>query len=187
LSQENTCWSCLVIIGQGVNLCPFCGADQTPPPEIVVFEQEKPRNVGSVFLRWIIVTVAVACSLAGLLWYARREHGKNLGEQEEATVSKALRDVRTALSQYALTSDDQYPSALGTLADRAAPLLQQARNESYEVTYTPKSSKKDGTITGFELWANPGKPNHRSFYIDESGVLRATQENRPANDKDPPI
>jgi hypothetical protein len=187
LSQENTCWSCLVIIGQGVNVCPFCGADQTPPPEIVVFEQEGPRNLTSVFLRWIIATVAISCCLAGLLWYARLEHSKNLGEQGETTVSKAVRDIRTALSQYALASDDQYPSVLGKLGDRAAQPLQEARNESYEVIYTPKSSKKDGTIVGFELCANPGKPNHRSFYIDESGVLRATQGNRPANDKDPPI
>jgi len=168
-------------------VCPFCGADQTPPPEIIVIEQEKSRNPKLVFLRWIIATVAVACSLAGLLWYARGEHGKDLGKQEETTVSKALRDIRTALSQYALTSDDQYPSALGKLGDRAAQPLQEARNESYEVTYTPKSSKKSGNIVGFELFANSGKPNHRSFYIDESGVLRATQENRPATDKDPPI
>jgi hypothetical protein len=187
LSNENNCWSCLVMIDPGVKVCPFCGADQTPPPEVVVFEQGKPRNLASVFLRWIIVTVAISCSLAGLLWYARREHGKNLWEQEETTASKALRDTRTALSQYALTSGDHYPSALGKLGDRAAQPLQEARNESYELIYTPKSSKKDGTITGFELWANPEKPNHRSFYIDESGVLRATQENRPASDKDPPI
>jgi hypothetical protein len=187
LSQENTCRSCLVIINQGVNVCPFCGADQTPLPGVIISEQEESRNLTSVFLRWIIVTVAVACSMAGLLWYARREHVKKLGEQAETTASKALHDIRIALSQHALTSGDQYPSALGTLGDPAAKPFQEARNESYEVIYTPKSSKEDGTITGFELWANPGKPNLRSFFIDESGVLRATQENRPANDKDPPI
>jgi type II secretory pathway pseudopilin PulG len=133
------------------------------------------------------VTVGVTCSLTGLLWFARREHSKNLREQEETTASRALQDIRTALSQYALTSGDQYPSALGTLGDRAAQPLQEARTESYEMKYIPKLSSNDGAITGFELWANPGKPNHRSFYIDESGVLRATQENRQANDTDPPI
>jgi type II secretory pathway pseudopilin PulG len=168
-------------------LCPFCGANQAPLPEIVISELEKSRNLTSVFLRWIMVTVAVACSLAGLLWFARREHVKNLEEQEETTASKALHEIRTALSQYALTSGDQYPSSLGTLGDRAAQPLQETRKENYEVTYTPKSSKKDGSITGFELWANPGKPNLRSFFIDESGVLRATRENRPANSEDPPI
>jgi hypothetical protein len=187
LSQENTCWSCLVIINQGANLCPFCGADQTPLPEIIISEHEKSRSLTAVFLRWIIVTVGVGCSLTGLLWYARREHSKNLREQEETTASRALHDIRTALSQYALTSGDQYPSALGTLGDRAAQPLQEARTESYEMKYIPKLSSNDGAITGFELWANPGMPNLRSFYIDESGVLRATQENRQANDTDPPI
>jgi hypothetical protein len=134
-----------------------------------------------------MVTVAVACSLAGLLWFAGREHVKNLREQEETTASKALHEIRTALSQYALTSGDQYPAALGTLGDRVAQPLQEARNESYEVIYTPKLSEKNAAITGFELWANPGKTNLRSFYIDESGALRATRENRPANSEDPPI
>ena len=101
--------------------------------------------------------------------------------------SKALRDIRTALSQYALTAGDKYPSTLESLGDQAAASVQAARNANYEVIYTPKYYKNDEGITGFQLWARPEKPNHRSFYIDESGALRATQENRPANDQDPPI
>jgi hypothetical protein len=179
------CWYCLRLIEDGLKICPFCGGDQTPPPETSGLER---KNVWtSIFLNLIIVTVVVACSLIGLLWYARQTYSNNLGNHEETTASKSLHDIRTALSQYALTSGDQYPSSLGTLGDQTAQPLQQARTESYDVTYTPKSSREDRAITGFELWANPRKPSHRSFYIDESGILRATQENRPANDTDPPI
>jgi hypothetical protein len=177
------CWYCLVLIEDGLKICPRCGGDQTPPPET----SENVRSLTSIFLICIIVTVAVACSLTGLLWYARLRYSNNLGNHEETTASKSLHDIRTALSQYALTSGDQYPSSLGMIGDQTAQPLQQAKTESYDVTYTPKSSGKDRAITGFELWANPRKPSHRSFYIDESGILRTTQENRPANDKDPPI
>jgi hypothetical protein len=178
------CWYCLVLIENGLKVCPQCGGDQTPPPETSGFER---KSLTSIFLNWIIVTVAVAFILTGLLWYVRWRYSNNLGNHEETTASKSLHDIRTALSQYAITSGDQYPSSLGMLGDRTAQPLQQARTESYEVTYTPKSSEVDRAITGFELWANPRKPSNRSFYIDESGILRATQEHRPANDRDPPI
>ena len=182
-----SCWYCLVLIEDGLKICPFCGGDQTPAPETGDFERKKARSLTSIFLSWIIVIAAVTCSLTGLFWYARRRYSNNLGNHEETTASKSLHDIRTALSQYALMSGDQYPSSLGMLGDRTAQPLQNARTESYDVTYTPKSSVEDRAITGFELWANPRKPSHRSFYIDESGILRATQESRPANDMDPPI
>src|ERR1700737_1093578 len=103
------CWYCLRLIEDGLKICPFCGGDQTPPPETSGFERKNVRSLTSIFLYWIIVTVAVSCSLTGLLWYARRRYSNNLGNHEETTASKALHDIRTDLSQYALISGAQYP------------------------------------------------------------------------------
>lgn len=84
-------------------------------------------------------------------------------------------DIRVALSQYALSAGDKYPSTLEPLGDQAAVPAQPARTNGYAMVYTARRSEGDGTISRFALVALPEKTNCRNFYIDQSGVLRATQ------------
>src|SRR2546426_1112507 len=42
-----------------------------------------------------------------------------------------------------------------------------------------------GGVRNYFLLARPGNYGYRNFYPDESGVLRATRENRPATAQDP--
>lgn len=97
----------------------------------------------------------------------------------------ALTNVRVALSQYAISHGDQYPATLEPLGARAAVPVQDAQIAGYSTEYKAEPSG-DGKIRGFTLLAQPGNGTGRSFYIDQSGVLRATQENRAARADDPP-
>jgi hypothetical protein len=183
----SSCWSCLVIIDQGVKVCPFCGADQTAPRPVVLIGASEPPNKTLVLLRWAAAAIAVAACLGGLLWYARWERKVAPVLRAEAAATDSLRDLRLVLSEYAMASHDAYPASLESLDDRARLLALNAHKEGYELVYTAHTSRGDALIHSFVLLARPGKSNLRNFYIDESGVLRATQEDRPANGQDPPI
>ncbi len=51
--------------------------------------------------------------------------------------------------------------------------------------YTPGPAGADGRVHNYILLARPGNYGYRNFYTDESGVLRATRENRAATAQDP--
>ena len=193
----NSCVSCLVIIDQDAKVCPFCGFDQARPVESVVpeprpvesvvLEPQKPRELPFVVPRWALMTMAVVCSVGILFWYALREPGLDRALQPEAIARKTLHDIRSAMLEYALASGDKYPSTLESLGDPVVRFVEAARNAGYEVSYTPQPSKTDGAIRGFVLLARTEKADSRNFYLDESGKMRATSENRPATIQDPPI
>jgi hypothetical protein len=126
--------------------------------------------------------------IGAALWYTTiRTDGENLAAQEETAAAAALVNIRVALSEFAISAGDKYPSQLEQLGDRAAVQEQAARTEGYTIVYTPLPSGGDGPIRGFALLAQPDIANRRQFYIDQSGVVRATQESRPARVDDPPI
>ena len=195
-NKLNSCVSCLVIIDQDAKVCPFCGFDQARPVEsvvpeprpveIVVLEPEKPREWASVVPPWAIATLAIVCSVGILLWYTLREPGLDRALQPEVIARKSILDIRSAMLEYALASGDKYPPTLESLGDPAARLVEAARNVGYEVSYTPQPSKTDGAIRSFVLLARTEKADGRNFYVDESGKMRATAENRPATIQDPP-
>jgi hypothetical protein len=58
---------------------------------------------------------------------------------------------------------------------------------AYLFVYTPKMDSSN-TVTGYTIVARPtGHGGMRSFYSDQTCVVRATQEDRPAGASDPPI
>ncbi len=64
---------------------------------------------------------------------------------------------------------------------------QNAQSEGYQLQYTPGPASSDGLVHNYVLLARPGNYGYSNFYTDETGVLRATRENRPATAQDPPI
>ncbi|HTC92436.1 MAG TPA: hypothetical protein VK699_03155 [Terriglobales bacterium] len=63
------------------------------------------------------------------------------------------------------------------------------RGNGYVLTYLAKDNDKAGAH-GFQINARPdpyGRWGLRSFYVDDSTVVRATPEDRPANAQDPPV
>ena len=187
VDKMNSCWSCLVLLDRNAVVCPICGADQTLPEVRVVLEPEKPRNLTAFVLRCAIVAILVGCSAGALLWYSLREPGIDSPEQAEAVAIKTLFDLRSDLLDYAIKSRDKYPSTLESLGGRTVLLVEAARKAGYLVEYAPQPSKVDGAIRGFSLLARTEKADCRNFFIDESGKLHGTSENRPATIQDPPI
>ena len=58
---------------------------------------------------------------------------------------------------------------------------------SWGVACARRPAGPGGRVHNFVLLARPGNYGYRNFYLDETGVLRATQENRPATAQDPPL
>ena len=181
----NSCWSCLVVIEKGANVCPLCGADQTPLPPISPDEMAIVSGSNSAIVRWVVAAVAILCVLGVVAWQTTGATDDDESAQAEAAATSALVNVRVALSQYAMSHSDQYPATLDPLGAQAAMPVQDAQVDGYVVEYESLRSD-DGKIRNFALLAKPEKANCRSFYIDQSGLLRATQENRPARVDDPP-
>lgn len=130
--------------------------------------------------------VAVMCGVALLLWYTVKGSGDNSEDKAEAVAARTLLELRGVLSEYALTSGGTYPATLDSLGSRVVQPVQATREAEYELVYTPKPPARDGAIRGFTLQARMEKAAYRNFYIDESGVLRATEEYRQATAQDPP-
>ena len=183
----SSCWSCLVIIEKDAKLCPFCNADQTRPVVQVVAEPpDLTHGVGTSTLRRAIIAVALASSVLGVVCYFFIGGGPSATSLAEDTAIKSLVDVRAELSTYALSSGGAYPRTLESLGVNIRESIDTARAAGYEVSYAPKASG-DQVVRAYDLIARAGKSSLRNFYIDESGVIRATTQDRPAKQDDPPI
>jgi hypothetical protein len=114
-----------------------------------------------------------------------------------------LRTVNTAEITYAETYKTGFSRSLAALApppagaqlsaSAAGLLLSDLANgvrSGYRFIYTPGPPDKASHIQTFTLTARPleyGKSGRENFFTDQSGVIRETNEDRPASVKDPPI
>ena len=183
----NSCWSCLTVIENGEKTCPLCGADQAALPPLTEVETAIVVNKTPLMLRWGVPAGALFCLLGAAAWYTKQADYVDPHAQGESAATNALENIRLALSLYAMSQSDQYPPTLDPLATQAAVPEQDAKIEGYSLVYRPIPSPNDGAIRGFTLLARPEKTDYRNFYIDQSGVLHATEQNRPAGIDDPPI
>jgi hypothetical protein len=185
-----SCWSCLVILEPDVQVCPFCGADQTRPVAFVSSNAPQPLTLHSFFHDWgiVIAILAVAvCSLAGVLWHNLGGHSLSPSLEAAQVAAKSLREIREGLSAYALSAKDTYPATLDPVGESARRPMLAASRAGYILNYSPQASAGDGTFRSFVLRARPEKSNYLNLYNNETGVVRATGENRPATGQDPPF
>jgi hypothetical protein len=150
------------------------------------------RLVGAGFL-----AIAVVVTSAALL---PRGHPRSTSQ---ASAVASLRTINTAQITYASTYDVSYSSSLAELGPpppgavptaSAAGLIDEvlARGikNGYRFIYTPGPRNSKGAIPGYTLTARPLEYTHqnrRSFFTDETGVIRSTQEDRNATAQDPPL
>jgi hypothetical protein len=169
-------------------VCPLCGADQTSPVNFVDPAFQPLVSPTRVVQKWklvIIVIVVLVGSLGGMLWHYFGEVSISPASQAAGVTAKSLRELREALSSYALITKDRYPTTLNALGDRASSPLQTALIAGYKLEYIPKSSPSEAVSRGFVILARPETTGFLNLRIDESGVVRATEENRPATVWDP--
>lgn len=116
-------------------------------------------------------------------------------ESNERVVLRAIRTINTAVIAYAVENNTSFPASLSDLRAEGRSLLDSylaAGNSSgYRITYQPSEADSgSGLRMTYELSARPlryEETGRRSFFSDESGLIRATSEPRAATKSDPPL
>ncbi len=180
-----TCRECERVINQASEICPYCGADLTVPAAAEAEPAEK-RSVGKILLRWGVLVGMMAAALWSFLWFILPSRSGDPALRAEMQAVESLDEIRVALAQYT-EAQGGFPATLEPLGDRARVPAQRAQAEGYQVQYTPGRMGSDGKVRNYVLLARPGNYGYRNLYMDESGVLRATRENRPATAQDAPL
>ncbi len=146
----------------------------------------RPGRSGAIFAIVVVVAVIVglgAVSVRTLLLDRR--------DQNERTAIQTIRAINTALYKHRQASNDNYPKSLRELADIEA-LMKCGEPECLKSGYRFKYELLPPTNMGprYVLLVRPNKYENtgvQSFYSDESGVIRATTDNRPASAGDGPV
>ncbi|MGB7848004.1 MAG: hypothetical protein WBL63_20500 [Candidatus Acidiferrum sp.] len=183
MKEMSACWSCSVLIEHGAPVCPLCAADQTNKPQDIDKESAT-RTLPAVFRELGLVMLVLAAGIAGIaliLMHNLSAGSPNPTEQSAEVAANSLRDIREALSSAAL-SENAYPLRLESLGVRVAQPSEDALVAGYHLRYTQRTLP--GGAAGFVIQAIPEKPDRLNLYIDESGIVRATSENRPASVQD---
>lgn len=176
-----TCPGCQQTINPASEICPYCGADLAPEPK------EKRRDVQR---KGLIVTLIGALVLVGAVWamvllVLPKPDVPPRAEAESGAIG-ALRQAAGVITGYQ-QQDGTYPFTIEQVSSQVASAYAMARSEGYSLTYRPGAPGNDGNIHTFVLLARPEYYGYRNFYIDQTGVIRATRQNRPATSHDPPI
>lgn len=174
-----TCRECERPINQASEICPYCGADLTQSAELE--EPSPPRSLRSILTRWGVVVLTLSVALWAFFHYVLP---REPAARAEAVAAGSLGDVGSALAAYAGAQGGSYPPQLEALGEHARGPAQKALSGGYRLEYTPGPPGTDGAVRTFTLLARPGNYGYRSFYMDQSGVVRSTRENRPATAQD---
>ena len=179
-----TCRECENEINQATELCPHCGADLTEAIEGVAPLKPRPTT-GKILLRWGVLLGVLLAAIWSFLWFIVPERQGNPTVLAEARAAQSLRDARAALTDFASAEGGAYPRQIETVGERARLAAQLAQSVNYQIQYTPGPVEADGTIRTFALQARAGNYGFRNFYLDDTGILRATKDGRAANSGDP--
>jgi hypothetical protein len=176
-----TCPECEELLNQGTEVCPYCGVDLTAPAtlEQLAAPRKKRRP-----LRLVIVLGALIASVWAIVWFVLPPRPGTSKPEAEKSALAALTTIRSSLSAYAAATGG-YPASLEPLGVAARTAAQSAQNAGYDIQYTPGAAAADGLIRNFSLVAKPGNYGFHNFYVDETGIIHATRENRVATASDP--
>jgi hypothetical protein len=180
-----TCRECENEINQATEICPVCGADLTATIPGAESPAAKP-SIGKVLLRWGLLLGALLAAVWSFLWFVVPERQGDPTAQAEARAAESLREIRAAIMDFASAQGGAYPRQFEEVGARIRTAAQLAQSVNYQVQYTPGPEDANGTIRSFSLQARAGNYGFRNFYLDDTGILRATRENRPATTQDPP-
>ena len=146
----------------------------------------RPGRSGGIFA--IVVVVAIIGSLG---FISVRNLLQDRRDQNERTAMQNIRTVNTALYKYRQTHPDSYPKAITEFTE-LHPTLRCAEAECVNAgyRYTYELLPPDNMGPRYVILVRPVKyrnTGEQSFYSDESGVIRATKDNRPASAGDGPV
>jgi len=174
------CRECEQPLNQATEVCPYCGTDLTAPAPEESAARPKKKSWAKSLLFW---GVLIACVWA-VVWFVLPPRAETSRPEAEKSVLAALGDVRAALAAYSAATGN-FPATLEPLGATARTAAQWAQNAGYELEYAPSPPAADGRVRTYTLLARPSNYGYRQFYTDETGVIHATRENRPATAQDP--
>ena len=144
----------------------------------VVWKRQRGFSAVQLVVAIAILLVLAAIAIPNLLH-------SNLSENESSAVA-ALRSLNSACEDYARLYGG-YPRSLSNLgpggpassasADLIDSALAGGTQSGYLFNYTPGASGVSGNILSYSITARPvtpGSSGRRSFFTDQSGVIRAT-------------
>ena len=175
-----TCPECEYEINAATEVCPHCGTDLTAR----VAEPAAPPPTLARRLRVLLLFAVLIGAVWGFLLYIVPDRRAASAAEAERQAAATLREISRQLAAYAEAQGGLSPASLEALGEKERPAAREAKREGYNLIYT--ATELEGRITHYSLVAQPQRYGFRSFYLDESGILRATRENRPATSDDPP-
>jgi len=182
-----TCRECERELNQATEVCPYCGTDLSVEPQVGEKRSQKPK-----FMRTVVRYTVLLAAIWAFLWYVLPERrGADAVKRAEERAITALREAGAALAAYSGAQNGAFPAALEVLSGENAERVRQAAREAlaegYQLEYEAKPAEASGRIPGYTLSARPRNWGYRNFYTDETGIVRATRENRSATAQDTPI
>jgi hypothetical protein len=180
-----TCRECDRPINQASEVCPYCGANLTEGAETAA-RPGRQKVKKQALLKAVAAAAVVAAGLWALVWLVMPHRPASSAGEAEASAVRSLSEVSGALATYA-RDEHSYPASLEQLGNQAALFVKQAEANGYRIVYSPGPFASDGNIHTYTLLARPRFYGYRSFYLDQTGVTRATRENRPATARDQPF
>lgn len=174
-----TCPACEQTINPASEICPYCGADLAPAARRRTAQR-----------KGLLVTLVGALALVGgvwaMVWFILPRPAIPPRAASEAGAVAELQQVRALLDSYKLR-EGTYPSTIDQVAGQASRLFAGARRQGYFLVYQPGPPETGGNILRFVLLARPELYGYSNFYLDQTGVIRSTRDNRPATSGDPPF
>ncbi len=171
-----TCRECEQPINQASEVCPYCGAD--------LAAEEAAGPAEGVLWKRVTVWGAMILAMWAFLWFILPERATDAAGEAESRGLAALAEAGKALAAHH-DAHGSFPGSLEGLApaalDRLREAAQRAQSLGYRLEYTPGPPADDGHVHTFTLLARPGNYSYRNFFGNESGAVRWTRENRPAN------
>lgn len=165
-------------------MCPYCGAD------LASTQAEAEPAARSSVARRIAVWGVMIAAVWVFLWFVLPERSVHVAEQAEARGIKAVEAARDALRAH-METNGSYPATLDGLAasnyNQVREAARRAQAEGYGLEYAPGPAAEGGNIRTFAVVARSGKHSFRNFFMNESGMIRWTRENRSATATDPPL
>ncbi len=182
-----SCPECEQLINQASEVCPYCGADQKALAENeLLLAGKTPKPTKTNYKRVVLVCGILLAILWAIAWFAVPWKLSGSKTEAEARARESLAIIQQAINTYQ-QSEASAPPSLETLGDTVRKAAQSAQLVHYSVQYTPGKPDPAGRITAYTLTARAGNFGYRSFYTDESAILRATTEDRAATVQDPPL
>src|SRR5277367_4485654 len=182
-----SCPECEQSINQASEVCPYCGADQKALAQNeLLLAGKSPKPTKTNYKRVVLVCGILLAILWAIAWFAVPWKLSGSKTEAEARARESLAAIQQAINTYQ-ESEGSAPPSLEALGDSVRKAAQSAQLVHYTAQYAPGRPDPAGRVTAYTLTARAGNFGYRSFYTDESAIVRATTEDRAATVQDSPL